>query len=87
MISRTWPPLSAKQLSREWLGEQPGTGWHRLLVTVVEGCPPQRSAQEVHRMLETTRGAWGRGKTLAEIDAEIDLMRAEWERVERQRRA
>ncbi len=38
-------------------------------------------------MLETTRGAWGRGKTLAEIDAEIDLMRAEWERVERQRRA
>ena len=26
-------------------------------------------------------------KTLAEIDAEIDLMRAEWERVERQRRA
>ena len=69
----------------EWLGEQPGTGRHCLLVTVVEDRPPQRSAQEVHRMFEATRGAWGHGKTREEIDAEIDQMRAEWDRVERRR--
>jgi hypothetical protein len=33
-------------------------------------------------MLEATRGAWGLGKTLAAIDAEIDQMRAEWDRDE-----
>ena len=64
----------------EWLGEQPGTGRHRLLVTIVERAPMPPSSQEVHRMLETTRGAWGHGKTLDEIDAEVDRMRTEWDR-------
>ena len=67
----------------QWLGAQPGAGRHRLLVTIVNGTPQRRSSQEVHRMLEATRGAWGRGKTLAEIDAEINRMRAEWDRAER----
>jgi hypothetical protein len=31
-------------------------------------------------MLEETQGAWGRGKTLKDIDAEIDRMREEWDR-------
>jgi hypothetical protein len=66
----------------EWLGEQPGTGRHRLLVTVVKDYRPQYSPQEVHHMLEATRGAWGHGKTLEAIDAEIDQMRAEWDRDE-----
>ncbi|MDH3603646.1 MAG: hypothetical protein OEU26_28890 [Candidatus Tectomicrobia bacterium] len=66
----------------EWLGEQPGTGRYRLLVTVVESGPRQRSPQEIHRMLEATRGAWGRNKTLDEIDAEIDMRRAEWDQDE-----
>jgi hypothetical protein len=35
-------------------------------------------------MLEATRGAWGHGKTLDAIDAEIDRMHAKWDRVERQ---
>jgi hypothetical protein len=43
-------------------------------VTIIAGHPPQHSLQEVHRMLEATRGAWGRGKTLDDIDAEIDRM-------------
>jgi hypothetical protein len=30
--------------------------------------------------ISATQGAWGRGKTLEEIDAEIDRMRAEWDR-------
>jgi hypothetical protein len=64
----------------QWLGEQPGAGRHRLQVTIIDASPPQHSSQEVHRMLEATQGAWGRGKTLEEIDAEIDRMRAEWDR-------
>ena len=67
----------------EWLGEPPGAGRHRLLVTVVSTSPPRDTLQEVHRMLEATRGAWGHGKTLDDIDAEIDRMRAEWGRAER----
>jgi hypothetical protein len=66
----------------EWLGEQPGTGRYRLLVTVVKEHRPPHSLQEVHHMLEATRGAWGLGKTLAAVDAEIDQMRAEWDRDE-----
>jgi hypothetical protein len=64
----------------QWLGVQPGAGRHRLRITIIDGHPPQHSPQEVHRMLEATRGAWGRGKTLEAIDAEIDRMRAEWDR-------
>lgn len=67
----------------EWLGAHPGAGRHRLLVIVVDSRPPRHAPQEVHGMLEATRGAWGRGKTLEDIDAEIDRMRAEWERAER----
>ncbi|ETX05563.1 hypothetical protein [Candidatus Entotheonella palauensis] len=81
MMSKTYEAIY-EDGHLEWLGEQPGTGRHRLLVTVVEKSPPKRSPQEVHRMFEATRGAWGRGKTLDDIDAEIDLMRAEWDRDE-----
>ena len=56
----------------EWLGAEPGAGRHKLLVTVVDSQPSQHSREEVRRMLEATRGAWGRGKSLDEIDAEID---------------
>jgi hypothetical protein len=64
----------------QWLGAQPGPGRHRLRATIIDGHPPQYSPKEVHRMLEATRSAWGRGKTLDDIDAEIDRMRAEWDR-------
>jgi hypothetical protein len=64
----------------QWLGAHPGAGRHRLRVTIIDDRPPQYSLQEVQRMLEATRGAWGRGKTLEAIDAEIDRMRAEWDR-------
>jgi hypothetical protein len=64
----------------QWLGAHPGAGRHRLRVTIIDDRPPQYALQEVHRMLEATRGAWGRGKTLEDIDAEIDRMRSEWDR-------
>lgn len=41
----------------QWLGAQPGAGRHRLRVTIIDGHPPQHSPQEVHRVLEATRGA------------------------------
>jgi hypothetical protein len=46
------------------LGTRPGAGRHRLRVTIIDDRPPQHSPQEVHRMLEATRGAWGRGRPL-----------------------
>ena len=64
----------------QWLGAQPGAGRHRLRLTIIDAHPPQHSRQEVRRMLEATQGTWGRGKTLEDIDAEIDRMRAEWDR-------
>jgi hypothetical protein len=64
----------------QWLGAQPGAGRHRLRITIIDESPLQHSPQEVQRMLEATRGAWGRGKTLEDIGVEIDRMRAEWER-------
>jgi hypothetical protein len=45
--------------------------------------PPRHALQDVHRILEATRGAWGHGKTLDEIDAELARMQAEWDREER----
>lgn len=49
-------------------------------MTVVSTSPPRHTLQEVHSLLEATRGAWGPSKTLEEIDAEIDRLRAEWDR-------
>jgi len=64
----------------QWLGAQLGAGRHRLRITIIDDSSPQHSPQEGHRMLEATRGAWGRGKKLEDIDAEIGQMRAEWDR-------
>ena len=62
----------------EWLGKRPEAGRHRVLVTVLE--PPRPSPEEVQRVLDAAYGAWGTGKSLDEIDAEIEAMRAEWDR-------
>ena len=67
-----------------WPGEPPGAGRHRLLVTVVSLRPPRHALEAVRRLLEATQDAWGHGKTLEDIDADMDHMRAEWDRVERQ---
>ena len=50
-----------------------------VLVMNVEPAPikPQES---IHDLLQRTRGAWGKGKTMDEIDAEISAMRSEWVR-------
>jgi hypothetical protein len=38
------------------------------------------SPSSSREVLRRTRGAWGRGKTIEEVDAEIRQMRSEWER-------
>ena len=37
----------------------------------------KRSKDEIRRALQEARGAWGRGKTLEEIDSEIAARRTE----------
>ncbi len=69
----------------EWLNESPDTHHHRVLVTVLEeNRPPKkkpsRSSEEVRRVLDETRGAWG-SKSADEIDREIEAMRRwDWSR-------
>jgi hypothetical protein len=46
----------------------------------IDSHPPQNSPQDVYCMLEATRGARGRVKTLEDIDPEIDRMWSEWDR-------
>lgn len=64
----------------EWLGARPAEGRHHIVVTVLDPASPRHSLQDVRRMLEATRGAWGRNKSMRDIDDEIELMRREWDR-------
>lgn len=63
----------------EWLERPPHQGRRRVLVTVLEELP-RPSAEEVQRVLDETRGAWGTGKSLNEIDRDIESMRETWDR-------
>ena len=40
----------------------------------------QKTPEEIRQVLDQAWGAWGRGKTMDEIDAEIEALRAEWDR-------
>ncbi len=61
-----------------WTGRHPEAGRHRILVTVLD--PPTRSQEEIQCVLDQTRGAWDTGKSMDEIDAQLEAMRAEWDR-------
>ncbi len=63
----------------EWLGERPAPrGPHRVRVTVLE--QPRPSPEEIQRVLNETCGTWATVRSLDEIDAEIEKMRAGWDR-------
>lgn len=64
----------------KWLGPRPAEGRHHIVVTVLDQVRQRHSPQDVRHMLEDTRGAWGTGKSISEIDAEIERMRREWDR-------
>lgn len=51
----------------------------KVIVVVETQILPKRPRQEIHRALKEARGAWGRGKSLEEIDREIEARRtADW---------
>jgi len=63
----------------EWLEEPPQPGRCRVRVTVLEDMP-RRSPEEVQRVLDETRGAWGAEASPDEVDREIEAMREAWNR-------
>lgn len=67
----------------EWIGEKPGPGRHRVQVRVLDSESEKHDREEVRRMLKRTRGAWGRDKTLEEVEEEVQGLRDEWDRLER----
>ena len=67
----------------EWVGDEPDPGRHRVQVTVLDSETNKHDREEVRRMLERTRGAWGTDKTLEEVEEEVQKLRDEWDRLDR----
>ncbi len=66
-----------------WIHPAPPELTKEMRVIVVLDAPQyqeEHAREPVHVLLQRTRGALGRGKTLQEIDQEIQIMRKEWER-------
>jgi hypothetical protein len=63
----------------EWLERPPHPGRCRVLVTVLEELP-RHSFEEVQRVLDETRGTWGTGTSLDEVDRDVEAMREMWNR-------
>jgi hypothetical protein len=61
----------------EWIGEKPSSGRHRVQVTVVEPDPPSRDPEEIRRVFEEARGAWGTDKSLEEVEEEVQKLRVD----------
>ena len=64
----------------EWIGDEPEPGRHRVAVTVLDQEPESRDTVEVERILDESHGAWGRDKSVEEIDEDIEKMRSDWDR-------
>ena len=67
----------------EWIGDEPDPGRHRVQVTVLDRKPKSQDPEEVRRVFEKARGAWGTDKSLEEVEAEIQRLRDEWDRLDR----
>ncbi len=65
-----------------WLNQIPPQVNKEVRVVLVMDVEQARSKpkENIRELLRRTRGAWGKGKTIDEIDAEINAMRSEWER-------
>ena len=68
--------------SLKWLyGEPPLEDGERVIVVVEVSEPLKRRKEEIRRVLDRTRGAWGTGKTLDQIEREIEAVQtADWQR-------
>lgn len=67
----------------EWIGDEPAPGRHRVQVRVLDSGPQKRDPEEVRRVFENARGAWGTDKSLEEVEAEVQKLRDEWDRLDR----
>jgi hypothetical protein len=67
----------------EWIGDEPAPGRHRVQVTVLDRKSKSQDPEEVRRVFEKARGAWGTNKSLEEVEAEIQRLRDEWDRLDR----
>ncbi len=65
-----------------WINQVPPTFENNKKVVVVMDIEqaPTKPQESIHDLLQRTRGAWGKGKTMDEIDAKISAMRSEWRR-------
>ena len=67
--------------SLKWIDKEPDIEDGTQVIVVVD--TPSLSKyrrEEIRKVLDETRGTWGSGKTLDEIDREVDAMRtASWE--------
>jgi hypothetical protein len=60
-----------------WVQEKPDIeDGERIIVVVDDRSPLKSRRKDIRRVLEEARGAWGTGKSLAQIDQEIDARRA-----------
>jgi len=64
----------------KWIQEPPDIEDGEKVIVVVETKPTlERRRQDIHTALVEARGAWGTGKSLSEIDREINARReADW---------
>ena len=67
----------------EWIGDEPAPGRHRVQVRVLDSGPQKHDPEEVRRVFENARGAWGTDKSLEEVEAEVQKLRDEWDRLDR----
>ncbi|PSQ95289.1 MAG: hypothetical protein BRD55_12300 [Bacteroidetes bacterium SW_9_63_38] len=65
----------------EWIGDEPTPGRHRVQVRVLDSETNTHDRDEVRRAFEKARGAWGTNKSLDEVEAEIQELRDEWDRL------
>jgi hypothetical protein len=65
-----------------WVNQAPPKSNQNVPVVVVMNVepPPTKLDDEIDDLLECACGAWSTGKTLDEIDREINEMRKTWER-------
>jgi hypothetical protein len=67
----------------EWIDDAPEPGRHRVQVTVLDSESKKHDRKEVRCMLERTRGAWGTDKAFEEVEEDVQKLRDEWDRLER----
>jgi len=66
----------------KWVGDAPPIDDVSKVVVVVDvpSKTKKNKLSDTQKVLSSTRGAWSSGKSIGEVDKEIENMRADWER-------